>query len=99
MVGNVWEWVGLWMQAGRTWQTIDFQQAAPWPSTYGSDGTGNVNGTSNNGSVAAAGCPAAARRGGAFFGGEGGSGVFAFNADSGPSYYELGIGFRCCRGR
>ena len=44
MIGNLWEWVAWWGEAGRTWQTSDGQSAGPWPAAYNGDYTWNLNG-------------------------------------------------------
>jgi len=96
MVGNVWEWVGDWMQGngttGNNWA----------PSTTGNAGTGygsdNMYGTNpaqwqgtNSTNM-----PAALFRGGYWFSGAT-AGVFALIAAYAPSYSDSSIGFRCAR--
>jgi formylglycine-generating enzyme required for sulfatase activity len=98
MIGNLWEWVAWWGEAGRTWQTSDGQSAGPWPAAYNGDYTWNLNGTAYNGSAYVAGLPAAAVRGGAWPY-ETRAGAFAVYLPSGPSSWANSIGFRCCLGR
>lgn len=91
MVGNVWEWVGDWMQ-GNT---------APWaPSSgdagtgYGSDWMNGTNPAANQGD--GQNLPAALIRGGYYVSGAN-AGVFALFAADAPSHSGIGIGFRCAR--
>jgi len=97
MVGNLWEWVDLWGQAGKSWMSSDGQKATPWPSSeYGGDATYNIDGRASAGSGWVNGSPAAARRGGYWATGPG-AGVFAVYLGNGPSTWSTGIGARCCR--
>ena len=98
MVGNLWEWVDLWGQAGKVDTSYSGQSAAPWPSGYGDgkDLTANVNGEAHNGSVYQTGIPAAAFRGGGFSYGTS-AGVFELSLNHGPSYSSTSYGARCCR--
>jgi len=93
MVGNVWEWVGDWMQGNTN----------PWaPSIGGAAGTGYgsdlMHGT-NPAVYQGAGStnlPAALFRGGSF-NDNASVGVFALNASHAPSDSDYSIGFRCAR--
>lgn len=105
MIGNLWEWVDLWGQAGKV--SADFDPTKPpsvWPSTYGDgdDRSANVNGEAfgpkPDGSLDwVAGLPFAAFRGGRWVG-QSGAGAFDFQAQYGPSYWDAGVGLRCARG-
>jgi len=99
MIGNLFEWVDWWDQAGKTWMTSDGQDASPWPSTggYGDGGdkTWNLDGRVLNPSWIN-GSPAAALRGGGWYTGTD-AGVFAVNLNEGPSSWHTDHGARCCR--
>ena len=99
MVGNLWEWVAWWGQAGKV--NTSFSSGAkvtPWPSGYGDgkDGTWNVNGEAHDRSKWTTGLPAAALRGGNWNDGTD-AGVFAVNLLYGPSFWYTDSGARCCR--
>ena len=99
MVGNLWEWVDMWGQAGKV--NTSFSSGAsvtPWPSGYGDgkDGTWNVNGEAYDGSTWTTGMPAAALRGG-YWGYGPAAGVFAVSLHGGPSSWDADSGARCCR--
>jgi len=99
MVGNVWEWVAWWGQAGKVNASFSSgTSVTPWPSGYGDgkDGTWNLNGEAYDGSKWTTGLPAAALRGGGWGDGTG-AGVFAVNLHYGPSSWDARIGARCCR--
>jgi len=105
MVGNLWEWVDWWGQAGKSWMTIDGAPdgagTAPWPSGYGDgkDATSNIDGMAHNGSALnpwSKGMPAAALRGGNAGNGTE-AGVFAMRLYHGPSTGGSSFGARCCR--
>lgn len=96
MIGNVWEWVDLWGQAGRPQDSGQGQARAPWPQDYGGDSTFNVDGESSHAGVWASGAPAAAARGGSSAQGPG-AGAFALTLNSTPAQAG-GRGFRCCAG-
>jgi formylglycine-generating enzyme required for sulfatase activity len=112
MIGNVWEWVDMWGQAGppvanfATGQTMQ-----PWPdgllasdedpAVTGAqvrDATYNVNGYAKYsiGVSAVAGLPAAAERGGAWNMGYA-AGAFAMGFDDSPARAAVQTGFRCAR--
>jgi len=102
MIGNLWEWVDLWGQAG----PVNTSYVAgtgvwPWPSSYGDGGdlTWNVNGQawSNGTGGWTTGLPFAALRGGDWGRGTE-AGAFAFSAANGPSRWDWFIGLRCARG-
>ncbi len=104
MIGNLWEWTDMLMQAGPT-QTSFVAGATQNPGTVGS-GTGNtwnLNGSSIgqfNGAASAVvnGAPAAAIRGGDYGTGVY-AGVFALALNAGPSFWSANLGFRCARPR
>jgi formylglycine-generating enzyme required for sulfatase activity len=112
LIGNLWEWVDLWGQAGYPWmsasgKTID-ESKMPWPKGYGDtcgaapnetscDKTWNVNGESVGPVDWTSGLPFAALRGGYWSNGTE-AGAFAFAASHGPSTWFWAIGFRCSRG-
>jgi len=93
-IGNLWEWVDLWGQAGPVGVGFGQNQAAAWPSGYAGDKTWNVNGTAHDGSAYTLGIPAAGIRGGYWNNGTD-AGAFALYLNYGPSYWFKGIGFRC----
>lgn len=98
MIGNLWEWVDLWGQAGKV--NTNFSSgttATPWRSSYGDGGdkTWNLNGEAFDHPFIT-GMPAAAIRGGDWQYGTG-AGVFAMGLNSGPSLDAGYYGARCCR--
>ena len=98
MVGNLWEWVDLWGQAGIIDQFFTKgAKADPWPAGYGDgeDRTWNVNGKVSNPSDEI-GAPFAALRGGGFTD-KINAGVFALDLAHGPAAVSSNIGSRCCR--
>lgn len=102
MIGNLWEWVDLWGQAGPV--NTSFAAGASvsvWPSTYGDGGdlTWNINGSpySNGTGGWTTGLPFAPLRGGGWDSGAE-AGAFAFNAKIGPSHRGWYHGARCARG-
>jgi formylglycine-generating enzyme required for sulfatase activity len=100
-IGNLWEWVAWWGEAGMTWQTSDGQEAsAVWGASYGNDSTWNVNGTAYHGVMSSyiSGLPAAAHRGGNWYRGST-AGIFALYLNNGPVHWSANVGARCCRGR
>jgi len=101
MIGNLWEWVDLWGQAGPV--NTSYVAGAilkPWPSSYGdgSDATLNVNGQAYSSGTGAwtAGLPFAALRGGPWGDGSQG-GAFEFALHVGPSHWHQAHGLRCAR--
>ena len=99
-IGNVWEWVAAWSQAGVTWATADGASAAAWDAEYGSDETSNINGEAYDGATSAwvSGLPGAAIRGG-YWSGDTASGEFTFNLNNGPTNSNSTVGLRCCLDR
>ncbi len=100
MIGNLWEWVDMWGQAGMTWLTTNGQLTAPWPSGKGygdgGDSTWNINGRAAAATTAFVnGSPAAAIRSGSWAYGVD-AGTFALGMDSSPARWSAGIGARCC---
>ena len=101
MVGNLWEWVDHWGQAGVTWITdTGGTRSKPWPAGYGDaqDATGNINGKALDGAVWTNGMPAAMFLGGNWKDGES-AGRFAISMSNGPTKQREDIGARCCRYR
>lgn len=96
MVGNVWEWVGDWIQGNSTWSPTTTVNGLAG-SGYGNDylvginpaGTQSVDGSGAN-------FPAALIRGGTWDDGVN-AGVFALWAGVGATYSSSDIGFRCAR--
>lgn len=98
MVGNVWEFVAWWGQAGYPWmKDAKVAMATPWPSGN-QDGTWNINGSvyRTGNKVTTTGMPAVMLRGGAWELGLQ-AGPFALTASSGPTRTEPYFGARCCR--
>ena len=97
MVGNLWEWVDLWGQAGKGWMTKEGEKATPWPSSaYAGDATHNIDGRASAGSGWVNGSPVTANRGGSWSGGTS-AGVFAVSLSDGPAHWDADTGARCCR--
>ena len=99
MVGNLWEWVAWWGQAGKVNTSFSsVAKATPWPSGYGDgkDLTLGINGETYSGTVWTTGLPAALLRGGTMSH-ETNAGVFAVYMSRGPSHWSTTYGARCCR--
>jgi len=101
MIGNYWEWVADWSQAGKAWVDHTFGEGTgvySWPAGYGDgfDRTWNIDGRSHNGSAFVDGLPAAGIRGGSWSEGSYG-GAFAVDWRNAPSYSLAAIVARCCR--
>jgi formylglycine-generating enzyme required for sulfatase activity len=96
LVGNVWEWVDLWGQAGKSNAPFVSGGLPAWPSGYGDDKTWNIEGQAHNGAAWVIGIPYAALRGG-HWANDVSAGAFAFSAVSGPSDADGIAGFRCAR--
>ena len=93
-IGNLWEWVDWWGQAGPVSVSFGQTSTASWPAGYGGDKTWNINGTVYDGSAYTPGMPAAAFRGGDWHNGPA-AGAFALDLSGGPSNWGGAIGFRC----
>ncbi len=96
MVGNVWEFIGVWHAGVGNITGLDAQM--PWPNVvaYGNDATSNIASsayTSGDATIAAH-SPAVAIRGGNWGNGQS-AGVFALNLECGPTLWSHATGFRC----
>jgi formylglycine-generating enzyme required for sulfatase activity len=103
MIGNLWEWVDLWGQAGPVNTSYGAgSHATPWPPSYGDGGdhTMNVNGSVWSSATGGwtTGLPFAALRGGPWDDGSQ-AGAFKFAVHVGPSHWHQAHGFRCARWR
>jgi len=103
MIGNLWEWVADWQQAGRSWEMVDGQAAAarvgsggPWPAGYGDDQTWNFDGTSAD-SVWQPGLPTTVLRSASWGAGDA-AGAYAVNMNNSPALQVVTVGGRCCIG-
>ena len=100
MVGNAWEWVSWWSQAGKEWMKNDGEFTTPFPASYGygdgKDISRNINGRCTYGGIYRNGMPGAAFRGGSS-GSSVSAGVFSMDLSYGPTNWNKGIGARCCR--
>lgn len=98
MIGNLWEWVDLWNQAGRPQSSAQGQSRAPWPTGYGEDHTLGVDGEAASGAAGyVPGAPAAAVRGDSWQNGTD-AGAFSMALVNAPSHTGVLMGFRCCAG-
>jgi len=100
MVGNLWEYVADWYQAGIWSGFTQGLDTAPWPTSapgvgYGADRTWNVNGSSYGADGWKNGQPAAGLRGGNWVYGTD-AGAFAVDWSSAPSSRDTSSGARCC---
>ena len=93
MVGNIWEWVGDWVQGPNGGGSLGSWEPHSTETSTDTFGVDTVKGM-NESAPTAEGFPAALIRGGAFDSGAG-AGVFATNANFGPASSENNIGFRC----
>ncbi len=99
MIGNLWEWVDMWMTGGKSWMTGEdgYGEVAPWPEGYNEDKTYNFNGSANStaGGKMTPGLPSAAFRGGRYDKAIS-SGIFAISLVNSPAYAAAITGARCC---
>ena len=100
MLGNAWEWVTGWHQAGIVDASFSegHEYDGVWGADYGDDNTWNLNGRVNGASGFTDGLPAAVQRGGSWLTGTGG-GVFSWSVRSAPSMSYRTYGARCCTQR
>lgn len=98
MVGNLWEWVTGWHQAGTTNPAFEpgTDYTGAWGGEFGDDSTWNVNGRTSGNTGYVNGLPAAKMRGGDWTHGVE-SGMFSLNMGHAPSDSGNYLGFRCCR--
>jgi len=100
MVGNLWEWVADWFQAGIWSGFTQGLDTSPWPTGvpgvgYGADRTWNVNGSAYGADGWKNGQPAAGLRGGSWVLGTN-AGAFAVGWNDAPSSRDTADGARCC---
>ena len=102
MVGNLWERVAWWSQAGKISSSFTSgATATPWGAAFGDgmDATWNINGTTRTENSYYFGHPAAALRGGG--GGQWGvganAGVYALHLNNSPAFRGSDVTARCCR--
>ncbi len=100
MVGNLWEWTDMTMQAGGiTGFSVNTGNAYALPQVGVANGsTWNLNGSAAGPTGWVSGAPAAARRGGGWTDSTD-AGVFALYLNNAPSCSYWNIGFRCARPR
>jgi hypothetical protein len=112
LIGNYYEWVADWFQAGQEWKDTAFSDgkfATPWPAWYGDncgasgaehscDGTYNLDGRAFDGTAYRDGMPAAAMRGG-FWNDGASAGAFTLNLIYSPMFSTPGVAGRCCVGQ
>jgi formylglycine-generating enzyme required for sulfatase activity len=99
MIGNVWEWVGDWLQSGPSFTSSDGNQVEPWGTGYGdgADATFNLDGTAYGSGAWGQGIPSGHGRGGGFNTGYNG-GAFADSLYHSPAWPDSYTGARCCAG-
>ena len=110
MIGNLWEWVDMWGQAGLPTEGFtDGGVHRPWPADYAGvdentstagvqtwDGTWNINGRAFHAGWKDGALFAALRDGG--WNGGTAAGAFAFLATYEPANWSSQFGFRCAKG-
>ena len=97
MVGNVWEFVADWTQAGPTSGAGNTEIMSVWGTGFGADATWNISGEANNPSGGlTTGLPAMFIRGGYWASGTSG-GAFDIDLGRAPSNSSTSSGARCCR--
>ena len=98
MIGNVWEWTDMMMQAGSQAGFTQGLMQSPGAVGSSSGNTWNLNGAAYTAGGWANGAPAAAFRGGSYADGMN-AGILSLILYHAPSMSLVNLGFRCARPR